>query len=37
MLLLLTTAALTALSHHGQRRDLSAVKPIADVIAGKES
>ena len=37
MLLVLTTAALTALSHHGQGQDVSTVEPIAEAIAGKES
>jgi peptidoglycan/LPS O-acetylase OafA/YrhL len=37
MLLVLTTAALTALCHHGQGRDLGAVQPIAEAVAGKDS
>ena len=37
MLLVLTTAALTALSHHGQRRVASAVEPIGESAPGRES
>ena len=37
MLLVLTTAALTAFCHHGQGQDVSTVEPIAEAIAGKES
>jgi cell volume regulation protein A len=37
MLLVLTTAALTALSHHGQRRVASGVEPIRESAPGIES
>jgi cell volume regulation protein A len=37
MLFVLTTAALTAFSHHGQRRDVSTAESGAEVIAGKET
>jgi Na+:H+ antiporter len=37
MLFVLTTATLTAFSHHGQRRDVSTAESGAEVIAGKET